>query len=148
MTTQTTGKPAARDVGRAAWRGLRNRCPNCGEGRLFRSFLKVNDHCPVCNEALYHERAHDAPPYVVITIVGHIVVGGVLFMERHYALATWIQTAIWVPMTIVLCLLFLPPVKGALIGVQWALRMHGFDPNSPESLEGPHVAAPAVARTR
>jgi hypothetical protein len=26
----------------------------------------------------------------------------------------------------VLCLYFLPRIKGGLIGLQWALRMHGF----------------------
>jgi uncharacterized protein (DUF983 family) len=113
---------------------------------LFQSFLKVSEHCPVCEEALYHHRADDAPPYLVITIVGHIVVGAMLMVEKAYAPELWIHAALWVPLTILLSLLLLPPIKGALIGVQWALRMHGFDPTSPEALEKPPSTLVASAR--
>jgi uncharacterized protein (DUF983 family) len=140
MNTVTTRSLPTRDMASSLLRGMRGRCPQCGEGKLFRAFLKVNDHCPNCGEALYHHRADDAPPYVVITIVGHIVVGLMLVVEKTYALNVWIQMAMWVPLTIILALVLLQPVKGALIGVQWALRMHGFDPNSPEALEAPPAA--------
>jgi len=146
MDTVTTRSLPTRDMARAALRGMRGRCPHCGEGKLFRAFLKVNDHCPNCNEAFYHHRADDAPPYVVITIVGHIVVGLMLVVEKTYELDVWIQMAMWVPLTILLALVMLQPVKGALIGVQWALRMHGFDPNSPEASEAPPTAAATKIR--
>lgn len=142
MSTGTT--PPSRDVAVASLRGLRGQCPHCGEGRLFKTFLRVNEHCPTCNEALYHHRADDAPPYVVITIVGHIVVGAMLIVEKAYTPDLWIHAALWVPLTIVLSLLLLQPIKGALIGVQWALRMHGFDPSSPEALEAPPSALAAT----
>jgi uncharacterized protein (DUF983 family) len=125
---------------------MRGQCPHCGEGRLFKSFLRVDEHCPACNEALYHHRADDAPPYLVITIVGHIVVGAMLMVEKAYAPDLWVHAALWVPLTILLSLLLLQPIKGALIGVQWALRMHGFDPNSPEALEAPPSAVAAATR--
>ncbi len=139
----TTESAPSRDVLNSATRGVRCRCPHCGTGQLFGRFLKVNNHCPECNEALYHHRADDAPPYVVITIVGHIVVGAMLIAEKAWAPDMWIHAAMWVPLTIVLSLLLLQPIKGALIGVQWALRMHGFDPTSPEALEMPPATAPA-----
>ncbi len=60
--------------GQAVWRGFRGRCPACGEGRVFRAFLKVNDACPRCGEELHHHRADDFPAYLVIAIVGHILV--------------------------------------------------------------------------
>jgi uncharacterized protein (DUF983 family) len=135
-----------RDVAQASWRGARGLCPNCGKGKLFGSFLKVNEHCPECSEALHHHRADDAPPYVVITIVGHVIVGGVLWLEKSYQMDIWIQMAIWVPLTILLALVLMQPVKGALIGLQWAMRMHGFDPNSPEALEPPPSALQAATR--
>jgi len=130
----------ARDISQAALRGMRMRCPKCGEGRVFKAFLKVNDHCPNCAEALYYHRADDAPPYVVITIVGHIVVGAMLVVEKAYAPELWVHMSIWVPLTILLAVILLPPVKGALIAIQWALRMHGFDPDSPEASETPAAA--------
>lgn len=139
--TQDTRK-APRDVAEAATRGLRGRCPHCSEGRLFRSFLKVNETCPSCGEGLYHHRADDAPPYIVITIVGHVIVGAMLFVEKSYTPELWIHIALWVPLTVLMSVALLQPIKGALIGVQWALRMHGFDPDSPEALEAPpsHLA--------
>nr|WP_225874054.1 DUF983 domain-containing protein [Terrihabitans soli] len=146
MATGTTRTLPTRDVAQASWRGMRGRCPQCGKGKLFASFLKVNEFCPECGEALHHHRADDAPPYVVITIVGHIIVGGALYLEKAYAPEMWIQMALWVPLTVILSVALLQPVKGALIGVQWALRMHGFDPNSPEAQEPPPSALKAAAR--
>ncbi len=146
MTSTPTRDLPKRDAGQAAWRGMRGLCPHCGKGRLFQSFLKVNEFCPECREAMHHHRADDAPPYIVITIVGHIIVAGVLWLERGYQLDIWIQMLLWVPLTVLLSLVLIQPVKGALIGVQWALRMHGFDPNSPEALEPPPSAVKAANR--
>ncbi len=43
-----------------------------------------------------------------------------------------LQLAIYLPFTLIASLLLLQPVKGAVIGLQWALRMHGFDDQPPE----------------
>ena len=120
-------RAAKRDVGIAVRRGFLERCPNCGKGRLFRAYLKVVDACPVCAEELYHQRADDAPPYITMLIVGHIVVAGVLAAEEAWPQSPmWLGAIIWIWLTFVLSLLLLPRVKGALVGYQWALRMHGF----------------------
>lgn len=117
---------ARRDLTRALLRGFRERCPNCGEGRLFGKYLKVRDACPVCREELHHHRADDAPAYFTILVVGHFIVGGALGLERGLAPPTWVHLAIWLPLTLIASLLLLPRVKGALVGLQWALYMHGF----------------------
>ncbi|WP_420391733.1 DUF983 domain-containing protein [Acuticoccus sp.] len=111
-------------------RGARRRCPRCGTGRLFEGFLKVRHDCASCGEALHHHRADDAPPYVVMLIVGHVVVGAMLYLEIAYAPAMWVHAAIFLPLTVAMSLLLLEPTKGALVGLQWANRMHGFDPNA------------------
>lgn len=128
---------APRDAGEAVLRGLKEVCPACGQGRMFTSYLKVADSCPQCGEQLHHHRADDAPPYFTILIVAHIVVGGVLWLENGFAPPSWVHAMIWLPLTVLLSLLLLPRIKGALVGLQWALRMHGFDPR------GPDPAAPA-----
>jgi uncharacterized protein (DUF983 family) len=92
----------------------------------------VADTCPHCGEELHHHRADDAPPYFTIVIVGHIVVGLVLAVEMAYRPPLWLHAALWLPLTVVLTLLILPSVKGALIALQWALLMHGFDPDATE----------------
>lgn len=117
----------ARDPLQAMWLGFRSRCPHCGRGKLFRAFLKVADQCPECGEPFHHHRADDAPAYFVILAVGHLVVPLALALETLYAPPSWVQFAIWLPTTLALSLALLQPFKGAIVGWQWAYRMHGFD---------------------
>src|SRR5215207_3528513 len=122
---------AKRNVWSALKRGLRSRCPRCGEGKLFRAFLKVDDHCSVCRLDFTPHRADDLPAYLVIVIVGHIMVPLALSVETNFAPPVWVQLATYLPLTLILSLVLLQPVKGAVVGFQWALRMHGFDDNAP-----------------
>jgi uncharacterized protein (DUF983 family) len=110
----------------AMGRGFRGRCPKCAEGKLFRAFLKVADQCAVCGEEFSHHRADDAPAYFVILIVGHIVVALALEVEIVFAPPYWVHIALWIPLTLALALGLLQPVKGAIVGLQWAQYMHGF----------------------
>ena len=121
-------QPEQRDAGRAMKRGFLGRCPHCGQGRLFTAFLKVADHCPACGEEFHHHRADDAPAYFVILAVGHIVVPLAMLVEASFEPATWVHFALWIPITLALSAALLQPFKGAIIGWQWATRMHGFDP--------------------
>ena len=107
-------------------RGFLCRCPACGEGRLFGRFLKVNEQCPVCHTELHHHRADDFPPYLVMFIVGHIVGYGILMAETRFETPLWVHMAIWPALTLVLCLVLLQPIKGVVVGLQYALGMHGF----------------------
>jgi uncharacterized protein (DUF983 family) len=120
-----SGRPA-RPLWDAVMRGARGRCPHCGEGRLFRSFVKTVDRCEHCGEEIHHHRADDLPAYLVIVIVGHITLGGFLAVEVMAELPMWVHMVVWVPLTIILALALLRPVKGAIVGLQWALYMHGF----------------------
>src|SRR3954467_8344663 len=136
-TTVWTREVAAaekRDLWGAMKRGFLCRCPRCGEGRLFRAFLKVADHCPVCGLDFTPHRADDLPAYLVIVIVGHLVVPTILWIETDYSPSVPLQLAIYLPFTLIASLLLLQPIKGAVVAVQWALRMHGFD-DSADSAE-------------
>ena len=104
-------------------RGAKLTCPSCGKGSMFRRYLKVADECPSCGEELHHHRADDAPPYFTIFVVGHIVVPGMLLLEQNVHPPSWVHMVTWVPVTLLLTLALLPPIKGAVIGAQWALRM-------------------------
>ncbi|OLP58457.1 hypothetical protein BJF93_16405 [Xaviernesmea oryzae] len=123
----------------AILRGFKGRCPHCGEGKLFRAFLKPVDHCAVCGEAMHHHRADDFPPYIVVTVMGHLVIAGYMATETVLLLSSWQHLAIWVPVTLIGSLALMQPVKGAVIGLQWALRMHGFGgkPDQPEDILPP-----------
>ncbi len=113
-------------VKNAMLRGVRGRCPVCGAGPIFDGYLTVVPSCSVCGEELHHHRADDLPPYLTILLVGHVVVSGLLITERLYRPEVWIQMAIWLPVTAGLALVVIRPIKGAVVGLQWALRMHGF----------------------
>jgi len=107
-------------------RGFAAACPACGARGLYHRYLKVNDRCPACRAELHHQRADDAPPYFTMFVVGHLVVPGSLLLERFAAPPLWLHMLIWLPLTVALSLVLLPRIKGALIGLQWALQMHGF----------------------
>jgi uncharacterized protein (DUF983 family) len=128
--TRNSVSAEKRDLWTSIKRGFRGRCPRCGEGKLFRAFLKVDDHCSSCELDFTPHRADDLPAYLVIIIVGHIVVPMALWIETDYAPPVWLQLSIYLPFTLVASLALLQPVKGAVVGFQWALRMHGFDENA------------------
>lgn len=129
MTVEiTTNADEARPLLPAILNGLRCRCPKCGEGRLFRAYLKVADRCEACGEEFRWHRADDLPPYIAIVIVGHILVGLMLHLEMEYTIAPIWYVATMVPLALILPLALLPSIKGGVVALQWANRMHGFDP--------------------
>jgi uncharacterized protein (DUF983 family) len=93
---------------------------------VFRAFLKVRDRCDACGEELFHHRADDLPAYLDMVIVGHVVVALLLHVEMLYAPPIWVHMALWVPLTLILSLGLLQPIKGAVVALQWHFGMHGF----------------------
>ena len=114
-------------LAKAMWRGFRGTCPNCGEGHLFGRFLKVAAACDQCGEELFHQRADDVPAYLLMVVVGHLVVPAILAVETAYAPPVWLQLAVWLPVTLFASLALLQPTKGAIVGLQWQIGMHGFE---------------------
>lgn len=121
MATGQTGKG-----GLYLLRGLMGRCPACGEGHLFRAFVKVADACEKCGEPFHHHRADDFPAYLTIVLVGHVVVPLAMYVEIAFMLNYWLHAAIWLPMVLVLSLGLLQPLKGLIVAMQWHMGMHGF----------------------
>jgi uncharacterized protein (DUF983 family) len=104
-------------------RGLRGRCPACGTTRLFNGFLRVAPQCGNCGAPLGLARADDAPPYFTILIVGHIVIPAMLIMQKTSDPPTWLLSTIFIPLTIVLALGLIRPVKGATVGLMLSFNM-------------------------
>ena len=126
MLTGDMAQRETRLVLPAMKRGFRGKCPHCGNGKLFRAFVKPVDNCAICGEDFTPQRADDLPAYIVVSIVGHIVVGGFMATEMLTNWPSWLHLALWIPVTIIMSLGLLQPVKGAIIGLQWANYMHGF----------------------
>jgi len=104
-------------------RGFAGRCPVCGVGPLLKGYVKPNPRCTSCGTDLLQFRADDAPAYFTILIVGHIVIPAMLMVEMAYHPAVVVHWLLWIPLTLVLSFLLLPRIKGALIGLQWALKV-------------------------
>ena len=102
-------------------RGASQHCPNCGKGRLFRKYLKVQA-CGVCGNDNTRYPADDAPPYFTILIVGHLVIGPLLFFPFIWQAPTALVLSTVMPALLALTLLLLPVVKGAVVGAHWSLR--------------------------
>lgn len=116
----------ARPVRDAMLRGWRRRCPKCGSGPMLRGYLKVRDTCAVCGEALHHHRADDGPAYMTILIVGHIMAPLILIAYTAYRPEPLVLASVFSVGCVALSLYLLPRLKGLIVGLQWAKRLHGF----------------------
>jgi len=110
----------------ALLRGWRRRCPNCGEGPMLYNYLKVHAACPACGEALHHHRADDGPAYLTILIVGHLLAPVLLVVYSTWRPAPLPMAVGFSILVVALSLYLLPRLKGGLVALQWAKRMHGF----------------------
>ncbi len=146
MTDQSKAL-AERSVAQAMWRGALCRCPHCGKGKMFGRFLKVRPECEACGLSMEGHRADDLPPYVVIFVVCHIIGYLVLEVEMGYDVPLWLSLTVWPLLTLVMALGLLQPVKGAVIGLQYAFGMHGFGVAPPVLGAGERRGGEAGTRT-
>ncbi len=93
---------------------------------MLKGYLQVRESCPVCDEALHHHRADDGPAYLTILIVGHLMAPLLMFVFTRYRPEPATMIAVFSVLTVVLSLYLLPRLKGGLVALQWAKRMHGF----------------------
>jgi uncharacterized protein (DUF983 family) len=104
-------------------RGLTGRCPACGKAHLFDGYLRVVPTCRNCGVPLGLVRADDAPPYFTILVVGHIIIPGMIILEKTAAPPLLVQAIIWLPLTLILTLALLRPIKGATVGLMLKLGL-------------------------
>jgi uncharacterized protein (DUF983 family) len=102
--------------------GLLCRCPNCGRGKLFDSFLRVAPRCAACGFDLGAADSGDGPAVFIILIVGFIACFGMLFTEIAYRPPIWVELLIWPLVGAVLCLAMLRPAKGLMLALQFHNR--------------------------
>jgi uncharacterized protein (DUF983 family) len=102
-------------------RGLRLRCPRCGEGALLQRYIKVVSPCPACGEDNSRHRVDDAAPYFTILLVGHLVIAPMLAIQFLWDAPMGWVLGIAVPLVCAVTLAGLPFVKGTLLGVLSAL---------------------------
>ena len=99
--------------------GVSGRCPRCGGGKLFDGFLELAPRCEACGLDYGFADAGDGPAVIVTLLAGFIVVGTALVVEVKYEPPMWLHLAIFLPLTLVVCLGMLRPLKGILVSLQY-----------------------------
>lgn len=107
-------------VGLGVRRGLGLRCPECGQGRLFGRFLKVAEACEACGSDNRRYPSDDAPPYLTVVIVGHVVLPLAIWSYEAWLPSLWLNLSIWVAVAALMTVALLPFMKGAVVGFAWA----------------------------
>ena len=100
-------------------RGVRCRCPRCGEGTLFHGFLSLRPACDRCGLDYKFADSGDGPAVFVILIGGAIVVAAALITEVVYQPPYWLHAVLWLPLILLVTLVPLRPLKGLLIALQY-----------------------------
>src|SRR5687767_14479672 len=103
----------------AVLRGLRGRCPHCGEGRLFDGFLSLRPKCESCELDYRFADSGDGPAVFVILGAGFVVVFAALIVEVLYRPPFWLHAALWLPLILLTTLAPLRAIKGLLIALQY-----------------------------
>ncbi|MRH19499.1 DUF983 domain-containing protein [Rhodovulum strictum] len=119
-----------RPIGTAILRGWCKRCPNCGAGPMMSGYLSVREHCPVCMEELHHHHSDDGPAYLTVLIVAFLASPLVLWAHLVFRPDPLVLASVFTIGCIGLALYLLPRLKGVMVALQWARRMHGFGSGS------------------
>jgi len=115
-------------VGAALWRGIKGKCPRCGETHLFARFLKPVERCRLCSQNWTLHAADDIPPYIAILFTGHIMAPVIIELGLNEAIPAWAMMMIVAVMAVILMGALLQPAKGGVIALQWWLGLNGFAP--------------------
>ncbi len=99
--------------------GLRGKCPRCGRGSLFASYLGVAKSCSRCNLSFSFADAGDGAAWFVMLFASVVGVGSILGIEVAYSPVWWVHVLIAIPVLIILPTLMLRPIKGLLLAQQW-----------------------------
>lgn len=103
-------------------RGLKHRCPNCGEGKLYKGYLKAEPACAACGHDLSAYRADDGPAYFTILLIGHLLIAPILLFPIIWEASPWIVVPVSLTLLTTVVLAVLPRIKGAFIGGLWSIR--------------------------
>ncbi len=101
-------------------RGLRRRCPACGQGKLFSGYLAVRPVCAVCGNDNEQYPSDDFAPYVTMFLVLHLMVPVLILADRTWQMSVWFEGAVSLPIFSLVTLALLPFAKGGVIGLAWA----------------------------
>ena len=101
---------------RCGWKGL---CPRCGEGRMFRKWLKLADKCNVCGLDFRFASPDDGPAFFSLCIIAFPLIFFVVWLQVKYDPPFWVHLLTSFPLLGIGCILPLQPLKGWLVASQY-----------------------------
>jgi len=99
--------------------GARMRCPHCGEGPVFESYLRFAPGCSVCGADFTIADAGDGPAVFVMFVVGALVVPFAFILSFGLHAPDWLMLLASAALAIGLSLALLPRFKAILFALQW-----------------------------
>ena len=100
------------DPVRASLHGL---CPRCGAKTLFGGVLSFAPSCGHCGLNFSTFNVDDGPAAFLTTIIGTLLVIGVLVLEATVGPPFWVHAVLWVPLTTIAVIGSLRVAKAALL---------------------------------
>lgn len=112
---------APRKLGQALLRGFIGRCPACGTGHALQGYLSPRLACEVCNENLAAYQSADFAPYLVTFAIGLTFTPLILVATMIWDVPDSVALSVGLSAALACALTLLPRMKGAAIGLLWAL---------------------------
>ncbi len=99
--------------------GFGGKCPRCGQGGLYKSFLGLKDRCSVCQLDFSKADSGDGPAVFIIFIVGFISVAAAFIARFVFFAPIIIAFLASVGLALALSLGLLRPFKATMIALQY-----------------------------
>lgn len=102
--------------------GLSERCPTCGEGRIWRGYLKLKPSCAACGQDFTQTDTADGPAFFVgfAVLIIFAPFGFIIGMADQPIWAKLLWMLLLTIVTIVASLVMLPKAKSLMVSLQIA----------------------------
>ncbi|MCJ8151141.1 DUF983 domain-containing protein (plasmid) [Shinella sp. H4-D48] len=99
--------------------GIRGRCPRCGQGHLFKGFLKMAPRCEACGLDYSFADPADGPAFFVMIFACIPSAALAVWLEVNYNASLLTQLFVTGPFMLLTCIPPLRPLKGWLVASQY-----------------------------
>lgn len=101
--------------------GLRSRCPNCGEGKLYIGYgLRFRETCDACSADFTIANVGDGGTFFVMFLAFIVFVPATMILEFAIRPPLWAHVVMWAPAITLFSVALLRPFKATMFALQWA----------------------------
>jgi uncharacterized protein (DUF983 family) len=105
--------------------GLKCRCPECGQGRLFNGFLTLAPRCEACGLDYSFADPADGPAFFVMMTMAIPATAFGVWIELAYEPSVWMHLLTTLPVMLLSCIPPIRPFKGMLVASQYFHKAEG-----------------------